>query len=80
MDSCSQGGRSSFATAVFFFARPRAGRGEEAVGWGAAEAECRGIALGLGVAGGGAAGDAEDVEVEDELAICCNFASLFKRI
>ena len=37
--------------------------------------------LRLGVAGGGgAARDAEDIEVEDELAIFCNFASLFKQI
>ena len=61
MDSCSQTARSSFATVVFFFARPRAGRGEGAVGaWGAAETEGRGIGLGLSVAGGGVAGDAED--------------------
>ena len=32
IDSCSQVGRSSFVTVVFFFARPRAGRGEGAVG------------------------------------------------
>lgn len=61
MDSCSQATRSSFTTVVFFFCRPRAGRGEGAVGaWEAAETEGRGIGLGLSVAGGGAAGDAED--------------------
>jgi hypothetical protein len=81
MDSCSQAARSSFATVVFFFVRPRAGRGEGAVGARrSAEIEGRGIGLGLG---GGVAGDVEleGVEVEeDALAICCSFASLFKRI
>ena len=78
MDSCSQAARSSFVTVVFFFVRPRAGRGDGTVGvCGVTATEGRGIGL-----GGGFGEDGEDGEVEedDALAICCSFASLFKRI
>jgi len=84
MDSCSQAARSSFVTVVFFFARPRAGRGEGVVGAGeATEIEGLGIGLGFGVAGGGVAAGGEEPDAEDDgvvLASCCSFASLFKRI
>ena len=85
MDSCSQAARSSLIT-VFFFAKPRAGRGEGVVGaWRVAGTEGLGIGLGFEVAGGGVAGgkepDAEDDGVgRDALALFWSFANLFKRI
>ena len=46
---------------------------------------CRGIGLGSGPAGGGVVAGAEEPDAEDDgleegPALCCSFASLFKRI
>ena len=69
MDSCSQAGRSSLVTVVFFFAKPRAGRGDGTVGaWEAAETGGRGLDLGLATAGGGAAERGKGPDAEGGVA------------